>query len=320
MAGTVRPSEVRLLYRQVVLPALAYASPIWWPERPDCRLRSRILSVQRSVLLALMGAYKSTRTAALQLLLHAPPIELDLRRLNCEFTLFVLRQPVQCDGHACAADNVALPIERWTRHLAQSPQERPVCRLSVHQVRAMARNYGLHIYTDGSHTSLSSGAAYVVFGRGTSIKAVGRYRVQGTTSAYATEIVAFTEALVYLRSSASRTPAFVYTDCLSVLQAIASPHCLDPRVERLRELMAQISALRALQAFHVPGHRGLFGNELADYLAERACRVGLVRTVPQSLRDVRARLRQDMIANWARTGRSITPAPNYTNGPQKFAT
>ncbi|KAH7987083.1 hypothetical protein HPB52_024528 [Rhipicephalus sanguineus] len=300
MAGTVRPSDVRLLYRQVVLPAIAYASPIWWPERPDCRLRSRLLSVQRSVLLALTGAYKTTRTAALQLLLHAPPIELELWRLNREFTLFVLRQPVECDGHTYAADNVALPLDRWTRHPSCAPQERPVCRLSVQQARATARQYGLHVYTDGSHTSLSSGAAYVVFGRGTSTKAVGRYRVYGATSAYAAELVAFTEALVYLRSSASRMPAFVYTDCLSVLQAIASPYCLDPRVNHLRELMAQISASRPLRAFHVPGHRGLFGNELADYLAERACRVGLVRTVPQSVRDVRERFRHDMIETWAR--------------------
>ncbi|KAH7963864.1 hypothetical protein HPB52_023737 [Rhipicephalus sanguineus] len=300
MAGTVRPSDVRLLYRQVVLPAIAYASPIWRPERPDCRLRSRLLSVQRSVLLALTGAYKTTRTAALQLLLHAPPIELELWRLNREFTLFVLRQPVECDGHTYAADNVALPLDRWTRHPSCAPQERPVCRLSVQQARATARQYGLHVYTDGSHTSLSSGAAYVVFGRGTSTKAVGRYRVYGATSAYAAELVAFTEALVYLRSSASRMPAFVYTDCLSVLQAIASPYCLDPRVNHLRELMAQISASRPLRAFHVPGHRGLFGNELADYLAERACRVGLVRTVPQSVRDVRERFRHDMIETWAR--------------------
>ncbi|KAH7963800.1 hypothetical protein HPB52_022910 [Rhipicephalus sanguineus] len=155
-------------------------------------------------------------------------------------------------------------------HKAQTPQERPVCRLSVQQARAMARDRGLHVYTDGSHTSLSSGAAYVVFGRGTTIKAVGRYQVQGATSAYCTEIVAFTEALIYLRSSASRQPTFLYTDCLSVLQALASPHCLDPRVDRIRALMAQISASRHPQAFHVPGHRGLFGNEIADYLAARA--------------------------------------------------
>ncbi|XP_037508784.1 uncharacterized protein LOC119385413 [Rhipicephalus sanguineus] len=272
MAGNLKPSHVRLLYRQVVLPAIAYASPIWWPERPDCRLRNRILSVQRSVLLALTGAYKTTRTAALQLLLHAPPVELELRRLNQEFTLFVLRKSIECNGITYDADNIALPIDRWTRHPAQMPQERPVCRLSVQQARAMVRNQGFHIYTDGSHTSLSSGAAYVVFRRGTTIKAVGGYKVQGANSAYCTEIVAFTEALIYLRSSASRQPAFLYTDCLSVLQALASPHCLDPRVERIRALMARISASRHLQAFHVPGHRGLFGNEIADcYVCAATC-------------------------------------------------
>ncbi|KAH7962822.1 hypothetical protein HPB52_018081 [Rhipicephalus sanguineus] len=220
MVGLVKPSDVRLLYKQVVLPANAYASPIWWPAKPDCRLKSRLLSVQRSVLLALTGAYRTTRTAALQILMHAAPIELELRRL------------------------------RWTRH--PPPQARTVCRLSVPEARAMAWHRGLHIYTDGAHTSLSSGAAYVVFGGGTSIKAVGRFTVHGATSAYCTEVIAFTEELRYLCAASSRQPAYVTR---IVCRALASPRCLDPRVENMRALTTDFGE-PATSCFSLPGTPG----------------------------------------------------------------
>ncbi|KAH7933255.1 hypothetical protein HPB49_010922 [Dermacentor silvarum] len=36
--AALTPMTKRQLYRQVMLPAVTYASPVWWTERPDCRL------------------------------------------------------------------------------------------------------------------------------------------------------------------------------------------------------------------------------------------------------------------------------------------
>ncbi|KAH7963857.1 hypothetical protein HPB52_023730 [Rhipicephalus sanguineus] len=91
----VRPTHKLVMYRQVILPALTYGSPVWWSEdHVDCRLQARMITVQRVALLALTRAYRTTSTAALQVLMHAPPIDLELERVNAEFRLFTLRRHI----------------------------------------------------------------------------------------------------------------------------------------------------------------------------------------------------------------------------------
>ncbi|KAH6941489.1 hypothetical protein HPB50_019021 [Hyalomma asiaticum] len=42
------------------LPGVTYASPVWWDKtRPDCRLLSRVVSIQRATLLGLLGAHRT---------------------------------------------------------------------------------------------------------------------------------------------------------------------------------------------------------------------------------------------------------------------
>ncbi|KAL3243021.1 hypothetical protein MRX96_020698 [Rhipicephalus microplus] len=45
----------------------------------------------------------------------------------------------------------------------------------------------------------------------------------------------------------------------------------------MRDLIAEISLARSFRISHVPGQKGIFGNELADFLASQACRIGAVR-------------------------------------------
>ncbi|KAH7963912.1 hypothetical protein HPB52_023785 [Rhipicephalus sanguineus] len=283
MTAAVKPAALRLLYRQVILPVISYASPIWWPERPDCRLKSRLISAQRTALLALTGAYKTTRTAALQVLVHALPIEMELRLQNRQFTFLKLRRTITSDGITWDPTTVALPLDKWHSHPAHTSPSVKVQRLTVSEARNMARHPGIHVYTDGAYTSLSAGAAYVILGRATSIVSIGRFKVEKATSAYCTEIIALTEALQYLVTDISLESIYVYTDCLSVLQALANPYCLDPRVHLLRDLISRISSVRSFAIFHIPGHRGIFGNELADFLAMKSCGLGLPRTALTSL-------------------------------------
>ncbi|KAL3218306.1 hypothetical protein MRX96_005961 [Rhipicephalus microplus] len=95
-----------------MLPAIAYASAIWWPERPNCCLKSRLVSVQRSALLSLTGAYRTTQKVALQILLHAPLIEIELRFLNKEFALLQLRRATTWEGQTMDPRKVALPLNK----------------------------------------------------------------------------------------------------------------------------------------------------------------------------------------------------------------
>ncbi|KAH7963910.1 hypothetical protein HPB52_023783 [Rhipicephalus sanguineus] len=256
------PVNKVLMYRQVILPALTYACPVWWGEdHVDCRFYARVVTVQRVALLALTRAYRTTSTAALQVLLHAPPIDLEIARVNTEFRLFTLRIHVAfgslrfrptwvADAHAHVPLHPSVPVAV------------PFVRLTSAQARAAASSTAVHIYTDGSFTNASAGAAFVAFGPDGRVFSVGRFRLTRATSAYAAEVVAFKEAI-------NHALAAHYTFPLAV----------------------------PLHVCHVPGHAGIFGNEVADFLATRASSSGQAAATPGVTRFVDGTLARNQHAH-----------------------
>ncbi|XP_050024671.1 uncharacterized protein [Dermacentor andersoni] len=250
MQGPLRLVALTRLYHQVMLPALTYASAVWWSAKPDHRLSARVTSMQRTVLLSLSGAFRTTRMASLQVLMRVPPLSLELDRTAVEFRLFALREAVE-----------------------------------------RSRAASLHVFTDGSYTPLSSGAAFVILSPGERIGALGRFRVHAATSAYCAEVLAFAEALAHVRGREGTGAVSIYADCLSLLQAVATPGSNDPRVTRIKTALVEIARSSEVRLHHVPGHCGVFGNELADFLASRAARNGFDLNAPQPFKSVRAAFR-----------------------------
>ncbi|KAH6940801.1 hypothetical protein HPB50_006876 [Hyalomma asiaticum] len=232
--GLLRNEQKVTLYRNVILPSIMYGSPVWWDATcPDCRLKSRVISLQRAVLLNLLRAYKTTRTTALQVLMRAPPITLELERANAEFDLLIARKPVRYGELSVRPDSVLPTLDVWQEHPA-ARRAFPFRRLAREEARRMARLPGLHVYTDGSYTDRLAGAAFIILGPRERIGAIGRYRVENATSAYCTEIIALIEAFRHLKTTCSAANARIYTDCLSLLQAIAQYSTTDPRVRDVK--------------------------------------------------------------------------------------
>ncbi|XP_065308861.1 uncharacterized protein [Dermacentor albipictus] len=288
----------RRLYRQVLLPAVAYASPIWWSSSPDCRLKARMTTVQRTILLAITGAYRTTRTAALQVLANQPPIGLELDRLNAEFSLFRMRRAVTFGTHTIAPDEVQYPHDVWGAHPSEA-HGYPFARLEVAAAREWSSAPGTHVYTDGSYTSRSAGAAVVVLRPRGSIVAVKKFRLTIASSAYCAEVIALAEALNYLETHAWEPPAHIYADNLSLLAALSSVITRDARVASIKGALDRLQRRGALLLFHVPAHRGIFGNELADMAAGSAATSGVDRRSHRSFRVVRAAFSATVRARWA---------------------
>ncbi|KAL1454690.1 hypothetical protein MTO96_043715 [Rhipicephalus appendiculatus] len=80
--------------------------------------------------------------------------------------------------------------------------------------------------------------------------------------------------------------------------AISEFRTTDSRVRDVKILLRDISAVTDIKLYHVPGHSGLFGNELADFLASRAARMGDARQAPLTLRAVRSALRREQLRRW----------------------
>ncbi|KAL3209413.1 hypothetical protein MRX96_052371 [Rhipicephalus microplus] len=216
------------------------------------------------------------RTAALQVILRAPPIALELERLNAEFRLFALRKMTRYGDLVVRPDEITYLVDRIEIHSAERASF-PYHRMTAQEATWMAGSPGLHVYTDRSYAEELAGAAYAVFGRANRVEAVGRFSVSRATSAFCAEAVALAEALKCLKAL-PRPRTCSCTDGLSLLQAILSRTNTDSRILKMQQTIVNIALKANVRLYHVPSHRGVFGNEVADFIASRAARRGLSRT------------------------------------------
>ena len=141
----------------------------------------------------------------------------------------------------------------------------PPCVLRSHfSAHLPTHSSSVHVYTDGSKSSDSSGCA-VLFPDMTF-----RYRLPPQASVLATELSAILFALrrIFRLSAASYT---VFTDSrssLSLLSTSPSPH---PLVRDIQDWLFRLSSRRKLVRFcWVPSHVGIPGNVAVDSLAHEA--------------------------------------------------
>lgn len=290
-------TSVKRLYLQLVEPVI-YASPAWWSDSPSVHLKNRLKSLQRLPMLGMTGAVQTTRTEVLNALTGIPPICEKLTVLRAQFLAFHLRSPVTYGLVSIQPHEVQRPFNPWSRH----PGTRMACpftRFPSQEALQMARSPGLHLYTDGAFSQQSAGAAFVAYGHTGRLVVARRYKVPSAGSAFMTELIALKEAFMYLLGYATARPVHLYTDCLSLLTALASMTTRCNEVDDLRALHALISRRTQLHLFHVRGHVGIFGNEVADHLAVRACSVGEPRSAALSVRVVRSTLEAEMWRRWS---------------------
>ena len=121
-----------------------------------------------------------------------------------------------------------------------------------------------HIYTDGSKVETKVASAYVCpYGtRG--------YRLRDGCSIFTAEVEAINKALTFIKVS-TRKSFVIFSDSMSVLQAIESQESKNPLVNRVLQACQQILFNDKFITFcWLPSHRDIRGNEDADRAAKDA--------------------------------------------------
>ena len=120
------------------------------------------------------------------------------------------------------------------------------------------------IFTDGSKVVTKVASAYVCpYGT------MG-YRLRDGCSIFTAEVDAIDKALTYVKVS-TRKSFVIFSDSMSVLQAIESQESNNPLVNRVLQACQEIvSSSKFITFCWIPSHRDITGNEQADRAAKDA--------------------------------------------------
>ena len=93
--ASTTPSNLRLLYKTMVIPAITYGSQLWFDlKKPNKQLIKKLKQVQYQALIQIAGAFWDSPREALELLTYIPPITTMLHKLYQSSALWMPRLPI----------------------------------------------------------------------------------------------------------------------------------------------------------------------------------------------------------------------------------
>ena len=75
----LKPQICYWIYVTVIRPQIAYGALIWWLKATQSTVATKLVSLQRLACLCITGAFRSTPTVTLEVLLDLPPLEIFLK-------------------------------------------------------------------------------------------------------------------------------------------------------------------------------------------------------------------------------------------------
>lgn len=239
---------VKELYSRGLERRVAYGCGAWWSS-PTAKLRLHANKVQRSALLLITKCYRTTSTAALQVLAGILPLDL---RLDLENKIFAVRrsQEARLSTLAIDVDRLAPKKMLWTEHPASFFQNSWATRSPA--------NKGLEIFTDGSKIDEKVGAGYAVYHNRRCIYKES-LRLNDDASVFQAEVYAIEKAMSFIRG---HRPVLLYSDSQAALKAICKVNTTLLAVDRAKY------ATKGVNLCWVKAHIGIDGNEQADQLAK----------------------------------------------------
>ena len=162
--------------------------------------------------------------------------------------------------------NVSLNKNVFTHTTAAGSKSSTSCTVFKSRFNEVKQKYldFCHIYTDGSKVETKVASAYVCpYG-------IRDYRLRDGCSIFTAEVEAINKALTYVKVSL-RKGFVIFSDSMSVLQAIESQESKSPLVNRVLQTCQEILFNGKFITFcWIPSHKDITGNEHADHAAKDA--------------------------------------------------
>lgn len=290
MAGNawgLRPAIVKQLYVSVVRPVVAYGCIAWWNKGEAISTQQRFSKLQRLACLTITSAFRTTPSAAIEVILNICPLHLFIKeqavlavdRVNqCGVKTYVPQGNLKDNLFELFYRYETLPRDGVTPYFDFNCD----CQITfpdretwLGEERVFTDDNAETWYTDGSVMEHRAGAGAFCSNTGEEL----HVSLGSMATVFQSELFAISMVLSLAIERPCCEKLIICSDSQASLKALASFVIKSRQIADCRRLIATVSRIRAVQLMWVPGHVGISGNEKADTLARRGS--GLLPVGPE---------------------------------------
>lgn len=238
--GTAEPTQVlglqlRCFYLRIIQRTILYAVPVWWKDTNNSLLVRKLISVDRTPLLKICQAYKTTANTLLPILCDTLPIYLQANLETKLYKLWEENQPIEINSKLIRPEEVERPVDRWDTH--------PSATGNFFFDNPQTITYdGISTFTDGSKCNRTIGAGYCVLNNKHNIH-YEKHRLSENSTIFDAELLALTKAMENVCLNKPHGQVNVYSDSLSVLTALRDIKHSNPRVRKLQKIIQEVQSI-----------------------------------------------------------------------------
>ena len=276
----ISPKIAHWLYVAIIRPMFSYAAIIWWKRVELETTKTLLCRLQRLACLCVTGAMRTTPTAALEVLLGLPTLDLHVKK-EAMAACHRLRRSGTWVQKGSASDHSSIQ-----RVVAEIPVLNMPCDGIIPQY-LFGHMYSVHIpkredwnterdailppetkscFTDGSKMDGKAGAGVHFADQNTADMSLplGHH-----ATVFQAEVHAIAECAQQLQHCHDSSIT-ICSDSQAALKALQSPKVSSLVVRNCKQELARITESNKVSLVWVPGHSGIEGNEIADQLAREA--------------------------------------------------
>lgn len=269
----LKPQLVHWIYLTVVRPIITYGSLVWWKGTNTQKASISLQTLQRAACIGITGAFRTTPTDALNLILNLNPLELEIKKTAAmsasrleNYGLFKRRSYGHCSilvnnifGNVSMVENDKI-IEYYDFDI---PFETYFPNRDEWANNSVVRLNEIGIFTDGSKTN--SGVGVGVFStQSTELS----YKLGDDCTVFQAEVFGILKAAESMKDVSGKDIS-IYIDSQAAIRAVGSFNIKSRIVKSCREFLKKLASQNNVRLCWIPSHQGYEGNEMADELAKR---------------------------------------------------
>ena len=262
------------MYCAIVRPMITYGAQVWYKKVDQKTAQRELSKLQRLALLMMTGGFKTTPTAALEILTNVPPLHLFLKyealignyrfsvsgKVELEKLTDTFLENMGSSKNMSKIKRSDFKINSYNfqqQYLTIFPSKEEWLNNQIN-----LKDYEVIWYTDGSKTENCSGAGLHCIDTEIYVS-LGKYASVFQAETHAIELA----ARKCLDNKFIGKKIAIVSDSQAALKAIEGVKVNSKLVWDCKNLLTALSLNNEVHLLWIPGHSGLEGNEKADELA-----------------------------------------------------